>query len=149
MIPVNMRPLVRSDMKSAESFEFRRDSAGMGIPRGTMGKLDGVSRQTLSHGTATTPIFVTAPGREGPMAGRQGSLGTSETLGASVHRGMPPPRLGDESQRSIYDGSSLGAGGSGVSNGTVRPGGNPQPINSRGPSGGSSGPSGGSPSRPK
>jgi hypothetical protein len=104
MIPVNQRPLVRSELKSGDSFEFRKDSAGLGVPRGTMGRLDKLSNQAVSRGTATTQIYISAPSqnvRGGPANGASAVM-----LGASVHRGSAPPRMEDEASRSIMGGGS-------------------------------------------
>ena len=92
IIPVNNRPLVRSEIASPESFVFRKDSAGMGIPRDQLGKLDHFSQQATTHGVATTEIYISGPRMAGgPAMGARGFAG-SEMLGASVHRGMPPPQ---------------------------------------------------------
>lgn len=88
VIPVNMRPIVRSELKSGDSFEFRRDSAGLGIPRDTLGKLDKFSEHAMAHGTASTQVYMTAPGA---MNGRASS---TAVLGASMHRGVAGPRTG-------------------------------------------------------
>jgi hypothetical protein len=93
MVPVNMKPLVRSELKSADSFEFRRDSAGMGIPRDTLGKLNKFSEQTMTHGTARTDVFVSAPRIDNGMNGRAGTS-NSAMLGATIHRGAAPPSSG-------------------------------------------------------
>jgi hypothetical protein len=83
-----MRPLVTSGLRSVESFEFRRDSAGLGVPRQTMGNLDKISRETVSHGVTSTEVYVNVPEmRGGARAGAPGS----ELLGASVRRGSAPP----------------------------------------------------------
>jgi hypothetical protein len=146
LVPVNMHSLVTSHMKSADAFEFRRDSAGLGIPRGTLGKLDGLSRQTLTKGTATTQVYVSAPRENGPMSNRASAGMNGEVFGASVRRGAPPPRAGDELDRSPLD-----TGSGSFSGGSVGRGGSPQPVNGRPPAGGSPGgsPGGGSPRGPK
>src|ERR1039457_3437577 len=61
VMPVNLRPLVRSELASPESFVFRKDSAGLGIPRDELGKLDKLSRQTVERGMASTRIYLSAP----------------------------------------------------------------------------------------
>lgn len=61
LVRVNAKPLTTSDFASRESFVFRNDSAGMGIPRGNFGKLDGFSEQTAHHGTVSTAVYFSAP----------------------------------------------------------------------------------------
>ena len=84
---VNFKPLVHSGISSPESFQFRKDSAGMGIPRETLGRLDKLSRQADNHGVASTPIYVTAPSGNGRMNNSMG-------VGASIHRGGVPADSG-------------------------------------------------------
>ncbi len=96
VVPVSMKPLVRSELKSADSFEFRRDSAGMGIPRDTLGRLDKFSEHAVTHGSVTTPVFVTAPTMNRGMNERAGfGVSNSAMLGATIHRGAAPSRAGD------------------------------------------------------
>jgi hypothetical protein len=107
VIPVNMKPLVRSELKSADSFEFRRDSAGMGIPRDTLGRLDKFSEHAMTHGSASTEVFVSTPGMNNGMNGRAGMSSTAMPV-VTIHRGVAPSR-GSESE--LSDGSiSAGSG---------------------------------------
>lgn len=101
VMPVNLTPLVRSELASPESFVFRKDSAGLGIPRDELGKLDKLSRQTVERGVASARIYLSAPammssGRAvnasvGPIAMHRGSApATSESYGfESAERGGP------------------------------------------------------------
>ena len=102
LIPVNMHPLVRSELKSADSFEFRRDSAGMGIPRDTLGKLDKFSQHANTHGTASTEVYISAPGMNNGLNGRPSN---GALLGATVHRGVAAPRMGGFGDSSVNAGS--------------------------------------------
>lgn len=96
LIPVNMRPLVTSGLRSTDSFEFRRDSAGLGVPRETMGNLNKISRETVSRGFAATQVYINVPEMHGEAYGRAGASSTL-MLGASVHRGSPPPSFSEPS----------------------------------------------------
>jgi hypothetical protein len=83
---VNLKPLVRSEVASTDSFVFRKDSAGLGIPRDTLGKLDKFSRQVVERGSSSTHIYLSAPS-SGVAAGRA----TSSALApVSIHRGYSP-----------------------------------------------------------
>ena len=91
---VGTRPLVRSEMQSADSFVFRQDSAGLGIPRETLGRLDKLSRETAAHGMTTTRVYVSAPVSErqgfaqaGPASIHRGYAAASSNVGAQVSRG--------------------------------------------------------------
>ena len=103
IVAVNSRPLVRSEIGASDSFVFRKDSAGMGIPRDGLGKLNGLSQRAVSHGTATTPVYLSAPS----SAGANGRAANNSVAGTSVHRGSPPP---SSSSMSPYGGMS-GNGG--------------------------------------
>jgi hypothetical protein len=84
---VGLKPLVRSGLASPESFVFRNDSAGLGIPREELGKLDKVSRQTMERGSASTHIYLSAP----TISNANVRSGASQSLGAvSMHRGSAP-----------------------------------------------------------
>jgi len=58
---VNLKPLVRSEAASDDSFVARRDSAGLGIPREGLGNLNKLSQHTLDKGTATTFNYTSGP----------------------------------------------------------------------------------------
>jgi FecR protein len=91
---VNLRPIVRSGLTSADSFEFRKDSAGLGIPRDGLGKLDKLSRQTVEHGTARTEVYLSAPTMRGEYGGRASNTGVAPQ---TIHRG-PAPSYGAENE---------------------------------------------------
>jgi hypothetical protein len=115
LIPVNERPLVTSGLRSTSAFEFRKDSAGLGIPRETLGKLNKISEQTLAHGTATTEIYVSAPmGNRG--ANDRAGASNSALLGASIRRGSPPP------SSSLNEPSFASSGSRSVGNAPSAPG---------------------------
>lgn len=91
LLAVNSKPLVASQVASPKSFVFRSDSAGLGIPREELGKLNKFSERTLEKGTATAEIHFEA------------SRGTGEHGGSvtmtSMHRGSAaPPSQGGYAQ---------------------------------------------------
>jgi hypothetical protein len=102
VIPVNTKPLVRSEMKSSDWFEFRKDSAGMGIPRDTLGRLDKLSEHTITHGSAQMPVYVTAPAMGGGVNGRGGASASSGAMPVgTIHRGSAPTSPGGPGQPSF------------------------------------------------
>ena len=101
---VNQKPLVRSEVASADSFVFRRDSAGMGIPRDGMGKLDKLSQHALDRGTATMPIYMSAP----PSSSTNGRRESSAIAATSVHRGSEPSSTAEMSSQT--GSSNIGGG---------------------------------------
>ena len=56
LIRVNATPLPISGQTKGESFVFRKDSAGLGVPRQTFGKLGGVSAGVARQGAVSTYI---------------------------------------------------------------------------------------------
>jgi hypothetical protein len=81
----------------------------LGVPRGTLGNLNKFSRESISRGTASTAIYASVP-RSGQTFG---SLGKSEMLATSIHRGSAPSFSSSSSQSSnssSYAGSSNGGG---------------------------------------
>src|SRR5579863_4240325 len=116
MIAVNTKPIAASQIASSTSFVFRKDSAGLGVPRSTLGNLNKFSRESISHGTASTAIYASVP-REGQPIG--GGVTKSEMLSASIHRGYAPSYSSSSSgnySSPSYSGSSnaggMGGGGS-------------------------------------
>ena len=128
---VNVKPLVQSGLSSPDRFQFRKDSAGMGVPRETLGRLDKFSQKAGNRGIASTPVYVAAPGSA------NGRMNNSETLGSSIHRGDPGYGAGQPT----YPGSMGGDGGRmGPAPGAMHPGvGGSMPM----PSGGGAAPGGG------
>ncbi len=130
MVAVNAKPIIRSGVDSSNSFAFRKDSAGFGVPRGGFGRLDKVSRQTVQRGIVNQPAYLRTPSSTMP-GGRPTS---TAVLAGSVHRGSAPPP-------SPSMGGQMGSGSSGGYSG--RGGG----VSSPGMSG-SSAPRGGGSSMP-
>jgi hypothetical protein len=115
MIAVNTKALPRSEVASGSSFLFRKDSAGMGVPRETLGHLDKFSRQADSHGTSRTTIYMTAPQTS------NGRMTMAEAMTTTVHRGSaPPPSMSSH-------GSYSPAMGGGVSSGDAHSSSRPAP----------------------
>jgi uncharacterized protein DUF6600/FecR-like protein len=67
LVPVNTKPLTPSALGPSDSFVFRHDSAGLGVPRGSLGKLDKFSQQAAQHGSATAVVYAVPPGSSGPQ----------------------------------------------------------------------------------
>ena len=108
MIAVNAKPLLGSEIASPTSFVFRKDSAGLGVPRATLGNLNKYSNESISHGTAKMPIFASVP----QTNRANGGFTTSEALATSIHRGYgPSPSISSqESSSSSFNGSSRSIG---------------------------------------
>ncbi len=88
LLMVNQKPLVRSQLNGANSFVFRKDSAGLGIPRDELGKLKEFSERAEAKGTASTPVYMQAGAVRGTN-GRESFAGV-----ASMRRGSAPAAMG-------------------------------------------------------
>lgn len=102
---VNLRPLVRSDLASANSFVFRKDSAGFGIPRDGMGKLNKFSQRAVNRGTASTAVYINVP----TSVSANGRPVSSAIAAASIQRGSPMP---SSTRMSSFGGGPSNMGGS-------------------------------------
>jgi len=110
LIPVNTKPIAASEIASPTSFVFRKDSAGLGVPRETLGHLNKFSNESISRGSATTSVYTSVP-----QTGRaDGRLTMSQSLATSVHRGYAPSTstTSRDSYSSSFSGSSSGGGSS-------------------------------------
>jgi hypothetical protein len=64
MIAVNQKPLTFSHIdRATQSFNFRNDSAGLGVPRGEFGKLNKLSETAGKVGSSNVPLFFIPPNR--------------------------------------------------------------------------------------
>jgi len=127
MTAVNLKPLVKSEVVNRENFQFRKDSAGLGVPRGDFGKLNKMSEHVQQHGVVNQQVYFTAP----QQAIQGGHPTSTAVMAGSIHRGSaPPPSMGP----------GMGPANGGV-NGGANGGGNPGRGNMGGYSGRAGGPS--------
>jgi hypothetical protein len=85
LVPVNRQPLAASGLNGHDTFVFRKDSAGLGVPRGTLGKLNSFSGQTVQHGMAQTNVYYS--GARGGGEGQHGSTGEASSAISASQRG--------------------------------------------------------------
>jgi hypothetical protein len=120
MVAVNEKPLVASKLNEKDSFVFRKDSAGLGVPRGTFGKLNHISSGVVQHGSVERTAYVTsiANGRpqenESRMAANHGTT-ASHTMPAGGHSSI--------ATRSSSSAASSSSGGHSTSSGSFSGGG--------------------------
>ncbi len=127
LVPVNTRPLTASGLTNEQSFLFRTDSAGLGVPRHTFGKLGSMSSSALRTGSATAavsaPVYsmgnassrpnqIAVPGsltqRSGGVAPRSAPSAPMAAPGMHTSPGMSSPAMSAPSGM-----SSAHAGGGG------------------------------------
>jgi hypothetical protein len=122
LIAANSKPVATSQIASPNSFVFRKDSAGLGVPRGTLGRLDKFSHQTATRGIAQTQIYSSVP-----QPGRAyGTANSGPGLTGSIHRGSPPPPSYSSGSMGSWSGGNVNAGssaGSSMGSGAGRSGG--------------------------
>jgi hypothetical protein len=94
MVPVNTRPLSISSVSAPGTFTFRKDSAGLGVPRDAFGELRPISSDVVRHGEVNTeversiigpsPAFANrnANGNNGSLNGSRGSYGHDASAGS-------------------------------------------------------------------
>jgi hypothetical protein len=110
MLAVNSKPVVRSEPASSQSFVFRKDSAGLGVPRNAFCNLTKFSEHTESRGAVSEHIYVSAP-----SSSFQGGRPTNTAVMAgSIHRGSAPSGGSFNSSSSSQSGSSSGRSGGGT-----------------------------------
>jgi hypothetical protein len=104
--PVNIKPVIRSGVATgSDSFVFRKDSAGMGVPRETLGHLEKFSHQADNRGLASTPVYMNVP------ATSTGRVNNTSMLGSTVHRGSAPPTYQGPEQGGSFSRSNSGPSG--------------------------------------
>lgn len=108
LLSVNQTALVHSGVNAQGSFVFRKDSAGLGIPRDELGNLRGFSRHAVQKGVATTPIYVSAA--PGPSNGIRGVRNAPAPI--AIHRGYAPSYGGFSGAHSGNLSSNPGSPGS-------------------------------------
>ena len=110
IVPVNLKALSASSLGAHDTFVFRNNSAGLGVPRGTLGKLNGFSSKTAAHGTANANVYWAGSQRAASQsAARSGNSGGNSAAMSSVSNSS----MSSASSRSYSSGSQSGASGAG------------------------------------
>jgi hypothetical protein len=127
LVMVSLKPLVRSEVTSDDSFVARKDSAGLGVPREGLGNLNKLSQHAIDRGTATTFNYMSGP-FSGPENGRPtGPYGAGNSNRQDSSRSYESSRSNEPSQRSTSsEPSHMGTGGG--------PSGSPAPSSGPAPS---------------
>ena len=78
LVLANQTPIVYSQESKPGNFVFQKDSAGLGVPRGSLGSLNKISNDVVKHGSASMPVYAAAPG--GIEAANRGASQEPATL---------------------------------------------------------------------
>jgi hypothetical protein len=84
LVMSNDKPVVFSKEDRPGNFVFQKNSAGLGVPRGSLGNLNKISNEVGRHGSANMEVFATAPSRE-----TAGSVHAATRGPETLHRGSP------------------------------------------------------------
>jgi hypothetical protein len=118
-VPVNMKEVPASSLSGEDKFVFRNNSAGMGVPRGTLGKLGGYSNHVAQHGSASTSVYSYAPAPRGGPSGQTSSVYSAAGRAERSDGGHMQSSMGSSSMHSSMQSapsaapSGGGAGGGG------------------------------------
>ena len=124
LVRVNLKPLNPSTLSSAETFVFRNDSAGLGIPRGSLGKLDTFSEQAAKHGSVNAAVHSVVAGAPAQGNGRTANAGPapSPRPGYANHSGSPASPVSVHSMGGTPNSSMTGSASTGrTATGSGRP----------------------------
>lgn len=122
LVVANATPLVASRMGAPGQFVFQKNSAGLGVPRGSMGNLNRISRGVEQHGFVSREVYA-APLATGAGVRGPGMSSGPITLRAGTRNGgaegeFSAARASMQSMHSSGGGASGGgASGGGVSGG--------------------------------
>jgi FecR protein len=93
LVLANDKPIVMSREDKQGNFVFQRDSAGLGVPRGSLGNLNKISNDVVRHGSANMEVYAAAPNGESHGANRGANQGPASlrpaqgSSGSSMERG--------------------------------------------------------------
>jgi hypothetical protein len=156
LVVSNSAPLVISQEKQPGQFVFEKNSAGMGVPRGSLGNLNKISNDVVRHGFVNKEVYsvpVTPAERSGQAANggtttaRQGSQngvshdGHSNTAAASSSTSSSTPVHSSAGGGGGYGShSGGGGGGNGMGGGSMGGGGHAGGASGNSSGGGPHGP---------
>ena len=111
LVSVDRSPLIRSTLGSQDTFVFRNGSAGLGVPRGDLGNLNHLSGSVEKHGSATTAVYVQAPGANA-SEGRAPGMNTARggQIASTMHAGTPAESSGYDSRSAASSAPSFSRG---------------------------------------
>jgi FecR protein len=128
LVLANQTPIVYSMEDKPGNFVFQKDSAGLGVPRGSLGNLNKISNDVVKHGSASMAVYVAAPGgieaanrgaSQGPATLRPASLAASNnsSVSAASRPGGNESSTGAQSATASHSGNASASMGSGASMG--------------------------------
>jgi hypothetical protein len=129
LVLANKTPIVFSQADKSGNFVFQKNSAGLGVPRGSLGDLNKMSNEAVRHGSVSMPVYVQTPGAPQSNSVRDANRGpgTMRPAGPGVNESgaMSATRSGAWAGNpgGMQSGPSPSAGGGGFSRGGGAPAG--------------------------
>ena len=123
MVPVNTRPLAVSSVSAPGTFTFRKDSAGLGVPRDAFGDLRSVSSDVVRHGQVNTEVERSIIGPSPAFAHRDANGNNPNGSRGASSREISPGSRGvatftrPEMRANGMDGNGMNAMNRGMNNG--------------------------------
>jgi FecR protein len=111
LVPVNLKAIPTSTLGEHDTFVFRKDSAGFGVPRGSLGKLNSFSNQATQHGMASTNVYPAGAQRGPAQSGAAQSRGASYSGPARSVSSAPSPSSGMQGASGMSSHAAGPAGG--------------------------------------
>jgi len=112
LVPVNLKSVPASGLSAHDTFVFRNDSAGLGVPRASLGKLNSFANQAAQHGMATTSVYY-AGERGTAESGRGSANASSSASNAAVSRSSASPSSMQSAPAMSHSAGSSGGSASG------------------------------------
>jgi FecR protein len=109
----NEKPVVFSQQDKTGNFVFQRDSAGLGVPRGSLGNLNKISNDVGRHGAASMPVYAATPGGETGGSAHGASRGPVTLRAGSPGDGSQGGRGNSGSSSELRQGANGGSSGHG------------------------------------
>jgi hypothetical protein len=108
IVGVNLKALPVSNLAN-DKFVFRSNSAGMGVPRSTLGKLNSFSGKTAEHGMATTNVYTVNVNNQRAIGQGSARAGYAGNAGSAASRSSMSPSSSNHSYSNMQS-SAAGAG---------------------------------------
>jgi hypothetical protein len=105
LVLANNTPMVFSKEDKPGNFVFQKNSAGLGVPRGSLGSLNKISTHVEQHGSANMQVYAVAPSRGFVASGHSQNSGPV-TLRAGAPVQSANPGFASSSRAGPYGGSS-------------------------------------------
>ncbi len=128
LVLANQTPIVYSQEDKPGNFVFQKDSAGLGVPRGSLGSLNKISNDVAKHGSASMPVYAAAPGgiaasnrgaSQGPATLRPASPGPNgnSSFSSASRPGGNGPSTGAQPAPASHSGNASASMGGGATMG--------------------------------